>query len=1026
MNLRTSSTLVLTALACAVVGHAQTSQTTGAIRGQVRSKKGGPIADVSITARNLDTGFSRKVATDKTGSFVMSLLPVGPYEVTAAAPGLKTLKNPNLRISLAETASQLFTMDVEQSGAEVVVVAEASQVDTANVNTITTFSQEVAESVPLSTRNFTDLVQLTPGAPPNAQGYRTSVEGARGVMNNLMIDGVSYNSKFNGEQRGGTRIPFAFGLDSIGELQVITNPFDVQYGDASGGVVNAITKSGTNEFSGSVFTQIRPNSLVANMKPVPSDPYGTTNNPAALTRTFSRSEYGFNLGGPIIKDKLHYFVNVDYVHFSQDSLPKVSLGSTDGTLLAFNTFWGAGGMGQTVSAANNGRSLYQESMNSWTDDEKHLTLMGRLDWAINESHRAALRMNVQDYKGLNDIYAGSIKNNIAESNNSRIKYQTLSWVASLNSVLSNDLVNDAYIQVSTEHRPETPNSTVSPEIGLPGFTAGNYYIDPRNTDETTTQVVDNLTYMTGNWLIKTGIDWQFLNYRNTFFQYGHGAWYFKNWDAANQWFAAVPGTPLSNPATIQYQQAWSNTNGVVNFGEKLLATYLSAEYQGFLDKRLTLTFGVRYTREMYDANANPNPRVQGLDQMPDNGAADPRIGFAYDLFGNKRTVLRGGYGLFSVSNPAQNVASAFLQNGQNTLPYKVSWSAANDAVFTSGLLSYKNLVDPATGHLQALDPSLLSSLPAGSIQLTLMDPRARMSQSRNILLGIEHEMDNGLILKARGVYKRFSHLQYFVDINMSQSNPATGSYDPSLYYNDGYPYQYNHFNNSSSSSIPRPGRAIVDGRMLDLSGYGSVGLSRWDGEGSYKALILEAERRVPNGFGFYGNLTLSSSRDSNSNERGTAQSASSNPNDPSNPLVQSRSDNDIPFRVNFISYFPPFFGIRTSSTLVYSSGYAYTPRHYADSNSDGYLNDPALDGRNSERQPNIKRFDLQFKRSWRLASGVKLDGAIQIYNAFNWANQSTSNTSWDTSSGTQNPYFGLINVPDKSTREVQFSLKAKF
>jgi hypothetical protein len=212
----------------------------------------------------------------------------------------------------------------------------------------------------------------------------------------------------------------------------------------------------------------------------------------------------------------------------------------------------------------------------------------------------------------------------------------------------------------------------------------------------------------------------------------------------------------------------------------------------------------------------------------------------------------------------------------------------------------------------------------------------------------------------------------------------------------------------------------VDGRYLDLSNYGSVGLSRWDGTGTYKALVLEADRQAPNGFGFMGSVTLSASRDSNSNERATAQSSSSNPIDPSNPTAVSRSDNDIPFRAIFISYFPPFFGVRASATLVYANGYPYTPRYTGDQNNDGYANDPAPGGRNSMRQPYSKRLDLQFRRSWNLQAGWKLEGAIQVYNPFNWANQTTSNTAWDSTN------FGLINLTDKNTREVQFSLKAKF
>ena len=700
----------------------------------------------------------------------------------------------------------------------------------------------------------------------------------------------------------------------------------------------------------------------------------------------------------------------------------MNLAATDGTALQFNTFWGVGGMGSTVVAANNGMTLLQESNTPWKDDAKHFTLMGRLDYTINESHRAALRLNTQVYKGVNDIYGGTINNKVAESNNSSIKYATASYVLELSSVFSSSLLNEFRFQNSSEDRPENPNSNVSPAIGLPGFTAGNYYIDPRNTIEKTNQIIDNLTYMNGDWVINAGVDFQDLKYSNTFFQYGRGAWYFKNWDAANQWFAGS----YNNPGTIQYQQAWSNTDGKVDFGEKIMATYLGARYSGFLNKRLTLTMGLRYTREMYEDNPSPNPKVQGLDHMPDNGSLDPRVGFALDLFGNNRTVLRGGFGLFSATNPAQNVASSFLQNGQNSLPYKISWSAATSDLFSPGGLLSANQRINANHNITAVDPSLLSTLPSGTIAVTLMDPNARMSQSRNALLGIEHDFGNGYSFKARGVYKKFTHLQYFVDINMGQVVPGTTSTNTGVFYNDGYPYRTNLFTNASGSPAEnRPGHAIVRGRSLDLSGYGSVGLSKFDGEGSYKALILEFEKRSATGFGFMTNLTFSQSRDTNSNERNTAQSAASNPIDPANPLVQARGDNDIPVRGVFMGYLPTVWGIKSSFVFIYTSGYVFTPRYYADVNNDGYLNDP-YQGRNSMRQPYSKTLNLKIARSFKLAGSARLSATMEIYNLPNWANQTSGRTTYDTASGIPTTDFRMITNTDKKSREVQFTLKATF
>ncbi|HJV91276.1 MAG TPA: TonB-dependent receptor [Holophagaceae bacterium] len=1025
MRPNTLSRALVTSLVCAMAAHAQTSPTSGALRGTVRVRKGKVLAGATVQVRNRETGLTRTALTDAQGAYLLSFLPVGSYEVSVSAPGMKALQHRDLRVNLAEATTLNFDLDSAEASATVEIVAEAPMVDTTSVTTNANVTEELIQAIPLNGRNFTDLVQLTPGAPPNTQGYRTAIEGARGIMNNLMIDGTSYNSKFNGEQRGGTRIPFAFGLDSIRELQVITNPFDVQYGDASGGIINAITKSGTNEFTGGVFTQLRPGWGVAKLRPVPFDS-GGTNTSSALERSYSTQEYGFNVGGPIVKDKLHYFVNVDYVHFSQGSRPVVNPPTSVSARADWDLFWGPTGMGQLVSAANSGLTLLQESTKPWTNEEKHLAAMARLDWAVNENHRATFRLNVQNYDAKNDIYAGTIKTNIAESNNSSINYQTLSWVVELNSVLPGNLLNQALLQVSTERRPETPNSTVSTSLAFPGFTAGNYYIDPRGTDELTTQVVDNVTWLTGDWTFKGGIDWQFIRYRNTFFPDGHGEYSFRNYGDANAWFGL---TPLTGSNTITYYQTWSNTNGAVSYGEKLLANYLSAQYGGFFGKRLTLNLGLRYTREMYDANPNPNPRVQGLDQMPDNGSWDPRAGFALDLFGDGRTVIRGGYGYFSTANPAQNVASAFLQNGQNTLPYKVVLNSGTLPYFqAAGLLGRDNRYDATSGHITAMDASLIGpgstwnqNVPS-SIQMTLIDPRARMAHSRNILLGVEHDFGNGYLLKVRGIQKRFTHLQYFMDINLEQKDPASGNWDPSIYYQDGYPFRFNQFATGTTNN--RPGRAVVAGRNLDLAGYGAVGLSRFDGTGHYRALIVEFEKVAKGGMGIRANATFSSSRDSNSNERNTAQSVASNPIDPSNPTAEGRGDNDIPFRGVLTATFPRVWGVRSSATFTYAKGYPWTPRYYNDINGDGYFNDPALGGRNSMRQPSSRSLNFKFSREWRLRKDLRLDGAMEVYNPFNWANQTTNLYSVDNPSATAP--FGAINVTDKRSREVQFGLRLKF
>lgn len=1013
-HLRFSALVALLVAAPLATSPLAAQQTSGAVRGQVKAKKGGNVANAALVLRNLETGFSRASIADGQGTYQFNLMPVGTYDLSISAPGMRSLRNPAVQISLGQTTILNFTLDSAEASATVEVVAVTSNLDTQQINTSTSVDEKLVQSIPLNGRDFTNLVNLTPGTAYDADTNRVSVEGARGIQNNLTIDGASYNSNFFGEQRGSTRIPFAFGADTIKELQIITNAFDAQYGNAAGAVINAVSKTGTNEFGGSALFQIRPKSLVAKIRPVPYDPRGTTNTEQARTKNFTQTQFNVNVGGPIIKDKLFYFVGVETYKYKEDFTPDFAISSSGGnTLTNFTSFIGTFG---NLVMGNGGRTLAQEGQGTYTNDRTNTVYFGRLDWNINESHRATLRVNAQDWKSENGTtsFTSSFAPTTGQTQQGLEKNSGLSWVLELNSVFGSNVVNEARIQRAIERRPRLANTTASPEFQVNGgFTAGQNNFLPNGLDEYSWQIIDNLTWTKDDWTVKGGVDIQLFDFKNTFFRYQNGSFQFGNYAVANKWALGSAAGGLVASDSLTYAGSYSDFGGSIAYKSQLLSGYVQGQYQGLMDRRLLLSLGLRITREVQPDNPRPNTLFNGLDQANSTSATDPRFGFTFDVDGKGKTLIRGGYGWFSSPNPSLTVSNTMNSNGNTTSTYFIRNSAANLNKFKSLDLSYAQRV---TGNmLSRLDPSLLAGLGAASRQGQVWDPNNKLALAKRTALGVDHSFNNGLTMGVQGVYARFENLQYFVNINLNQVGAPAGSF-----YNDGYAVP----GLNTFSTAGRPNKAIVRGHTLDFTNFGDVFLSKNGGEGTYKSLILTASKRSDSGWGFTTNVTWSQAQDNNSNERTTASAAAdSNVNNPADPLATiARSANDRPFRFVFAGYFPVYFGITGAMNISYNSGATYSAISGTDINGDGGRNDylPGTE-RNGFRQPSVKQMDLRFTRNFEITKKFQVETFMDVFNVFNWANQRTTITTGQPTSD-----FGFINLPDRSTREVQLGVRVRF
>jgi hypothetical protein len=318
--MRTRLVLVAVAalLAVTIPAAAQTQITTAVIEGVVVDASGAVLPGATVEVRNVDTNFARTLTTDREGRFVALQLPPGRYAVTFSLPGFTTVVQENVLVTVGEAARLNPTMKVSSIAETVTVTTEAPTVETTRTAAASTLDQKTIETTPILGRKFEDLLTLTPGVSivQGPDGDEITFAGQRGVFNNISLDGGDYNNGFFGEQMGGQRAAVDITLEAVKEFQVIATGANAEYGRTAGGVVNVITKSGTNQVNGSLFHYQRLEGLTSN-----------TSDGKPLT-DFHREQFGGTIGGPVVKDKAFYFFALEGI---RENLQRANLSEPIGT-----------------------------------------------------------------------------------------------------------------------------------------------------------------------------------------------------------------------------------------------------------------------------------------------------------------------------------------------------------------------------------------------------------------------------------------------------------------------------------------------------------------------------------------------------------------------------------------------------------------------------------------------------------------------------------------------------------------------
>jgi outer membrane receptor protein involved in Fe transport len=620
--------------------------TTGTIEGTVTDQSGAVLPNVDVTVKNLDTGIVRMSTTDDRGSFRSVLLPVGRYEVSVDFKGFAPFRQPDLTVTVGQTVSLDVRLGVAGTTQEVSVTSEAPLIETSRTQISTTVDDRAVANLPVNGRNFIDFVLLTPGVTRDFRTGDISFAGQRGTLNSLVVDGADNNNTFFGQTAGRTgsgRAPFQFSQDAVKEFQVNSNGYSAEYGRAGGAVVNVVTKSGTNEFHGSVFEFYRDKSLNAN--DVINKIQGRAKSP------YHFNQFGGSVGGPIKKDQHFFFFSYDGQRSKIPNLVFLNLPRTV----------------PTDAATQSGIQTLSSLAQSWNRSLDQDTFLGKSDFQFGANHRLSVRYNQQNFTG-EGFENGGAQNSFEHTGASLVKTNTFS--GTFTSILSNRLINEARSQFLRDKEPgeansDRPEATIQ-EGGQTVLIIGRNFFSPRETTIKRGQFADTVSYIAGQHSMKFGGDWNVDRIVNFFPGNFGGSYTFTSLAS----FAG--GRPTATGERYVQAFAGSGTTGATtkpNLSE--FAGFFQDDVQ--VTPKLTLNLGVRYDYQGIEQpttkNSDPQLIAAGIDtsKIPtDKNNWAPRIGLAYRSgTAGKPLVLRAGYGLFYGRTPSIMIGTAHSNNGLN-------------------------------------------------------------------------------------------------------------------------------------------------------------------------------------------------------------------------------------------------------------------------------------------------------------------------------------------------------------------------
>ncbi len=668
--------------------------TTSSMNGRVTDEKGEPVVGAAVVATHEPSGTVYGAIVNQNGQYTINgMRSGGPYKVEVSSVGYNTLLFKDVTLQLAETYNLSATLKESTEFLEQVVVIGTAKSKFSNERTgaATNIDNSQIASLPTVSRSITDVTRLSPYG-----GNGMSFAGADGRTANFTVDGANFNNNFGlSEKLPGGGSPIS--IDAIEEMQVVISPFDVRQTNFIGGGVNAITKSGTNTFKGTAYVYHKNENLRG-------DAIGGEQITGARAKDRTTT-YGFTLGGPIIKNKLFFFVNYEYVN--TPTIANRWRGSEDGKADA-NNYISRTKLSDLQKVSDFVKNKYGYDTGSYTNfpaDESNQKILARIDWNINDKNHLAVRYNYTLNRGWNAPNKTSMDGGTRASG-ARTSQYSMSFANSmyaidnsvhsvsldLNSRITDNLSNQFLATFSKLDDTRSTGSSEFPFIDIMDGSGQNYmalgyelFSWNNAVHNTIANVRDDLTWYLGNHKVTGGLRYEYQMADNAYMRNGTGYYRYSSLD------------DFLNGAAPEIVNLTYGYNGEKNPAARVRFSQASiyAQDEWSVRENFKLTYGVRFdglffnNKDVVTNNAilklNYYPKAKDFKETHiDTGkwpgaqlAISPRVGFNWDVFNNKSLKVRGGTGLFSGRLPL--VFFTNMPTNSGSVQYQAQINAKNAA-----------------------------------------------------------------------------------------------------------------------------------------------------------------------------------------------------------------------------------------------------------------------------------------------------------------------------------------------------------